>query len=85
LATELVVLFRMTNNSDLLNLHACQQHPLQNECMRLVSGWLKALACALDEALGEDTTKPFQATENVSGFDGDQRNASIATKLDEFI
>ena len=50
--------------------------------MQLISGWLKALACALDETLGEDTTKPFQATENVSGCEGDQRNTAIATKLD---
>jgi hypothetical protein len=82
LTTVLVVLYTMTNNSNLLNLHARQQHPLQNECMQLISGWLKALAHALDETLGQDTTKLFQATENVSSFDSDQRNTAIATKLD---
>src|ERR1700685_1464259 len=46
LTTVLVVLFTMTNNSDLLNLHAHQQHPLPDECMQTISGWLKALACA---------------------------------------
>jgi hypothetical protein len=82
LTTVLVVLYTMTNNSDLLNLHARQQHPLQNERMQSISGWLKALARALDETLGQDTTKLFQATENVSSFDSDQRNTAIATKLD---
>ena len=41
----------MTNNSDLLNLHVRQQHPLPNEQMRMISGWLKALARALNENL----------------------------------
>ena len=82
LTTVLVVLFTMTNNSDLLNLHACQQHSLHNEHLQTISGWLKALAHALDETLGQDTTRLFQATDNVSSFDSDQRNAAISTKLD---
>ena len=44
LTTVLVVLFTMTNNSDLLNLHARQQHPLPDEHLQMISGWLKALA-----------------------------------------
>ena len=72
----------MTNNSDLLNLYACQQHSLHNEHLQTISGWLKALAHALDETLGQDTTRLFQATDNVSSFDSDQRNTAIATKLD---
>ena len=43
LTTVLIVLFTMTNNSDLLNLHACQQHPLPDECLQMISGWLKVL------------------------------------------
>src|ERR1700691_321472 len=42
--TVLVVLFTMTNNSDLLNLHAHQQHPLPNERMQMISGWLQLVA-----------------------------------------
>ena len=38
LTTVLVVLFTMTNNSDLLNLHARQQHPLPDECLQMISG-----------------------------------------------
>src|ERR1700727_383817 len=82
LTTVLVVLFRMTNNSDLLNLHARQQHPLPDEHMQTISGWLKALACVLDAKLGQETGRLFQTTDNLSNLDNDQRNSAIATKLD---
>jgi CxC5 like cysteine cluster associated with KDZ transposases len=82
LTTVLIVLFTMTNNSDLLNLHARQQHPLPDERLQMISGWLKALAYALDGKLGQDTDRLFQTTDNLSNLDNDQRNSAIATKLD---
>src|SRR5882757_3181825 len=82
LSTVLVVLFTITNNSDLLNLHVRQQHPLPDEHLQLLSGWLKALARVLDEKLGQDTGKLFQTSDNVSGLDDDQKNSAIAIKLD---
>jgi len=82
LSTVLVVLFTITNNSDLLNLHVRQQHPLPDERLQLLSGWLKALARVLDEKLGQDTGKLFQTSDNVSGLDNDQKNSAIAIKLD---
>ena len=82
LTTVLVVLFTMTNNSDLLNLHARQQHPLSDERLQIISGWLKALARALDGKLGQDTDQLFPTTDNLSNLDNDQRNFAIATKLD---
>ena len=51
LATVLVVLFTTTSNPDLLNLHARQQNPLQGEHGQTITGWMKALACALEENL----------------------------------
>src|ERR1700734_1835487 len=75
LTTVLVVLFTMTNNSDLLNLHVRQQHPLPNEQIRMISGWLKALARALNEKLGQDTEK-------LSNLNDDQKSTAIAIKLD---
>src|SRR6202034_3509808 len=81
LTTVLVVLFTLTNNSDVLNLHAHQQHPLPDECLQMISGWLKALACALDEKLGQDTGRPFQTTDNFPNLNNDQRNSTIAIKL----
>lgn len=65
LTTVLAVLFTTTNNSDLLNLHVRQQHLLPDEGMRLISGWLKALARALDEKLGQNTDRLFQTTERL--------------------
>jgi hypothetical protein len=82
LTTVLVVLFTMTNNSDLLNLHARQQHPLPDERLQIISGWLKALARVLDGKLGQDTDRLFQTTDNLSNLDNDQKNSAIATKLD---
>src|ERR1700683_4838968 len=78
LTTVLVVLFTLTNNSDVLNLHARQQHPLPDERLQMISGWLKALARALDEKLGQDTGQLFQTTANLNN---DQRNSTIAIKL----
>src|ERR1700734_821687 len=82
LITVLVVLFTMTNNSDLLNLHARQQHPLPDERFQMISGWLKALAHALDGKLGQETGRLFQTAGDLSNLDNDQRNSVIATKLD---
>ncbi|KIM74585.1 hypothetical protein PILCRDRAFT_79958, partial [Piloderma croceum F 1598] len=82
LTTVLVVLFTMTNNSDLLNLHVRQQHPLPNEQIRMISGWLKALARALNEKLGQDTERLFQKTEKLSNLNDDQKSTAIAIKLD---
>ena len=72
----------MTNNSDLLNLHVRQQHPLPNEQIRMISGWLKALARALNEKLGQDTERLFQKTEKLSNLNDDQKSTAIAIKLD---
>jgi hypothetical protein len=82
LTTVLVVLFTMINNPDLLNLHARQQHPLPDEHFQNISGWLKALARALDGKLGQDTDRLFQTTDNFSNLENDQRDSAIATKLD---
>src|ERR1700729_3062192 len=82
LTTVLVVLFTMTNNPDLLNLHARQQHPLPDERLQNISGWLKALARALDGKLGQDTDRLFQTTDNFSNLENDPRDSAIATKLD---
>ena len=67
----LVVLFTMTNNSDLLNLHAHQQHSLPDEHLQMISGRLKALAHALDGKLSQDTDQLFQTTDNLSNLDYD--------------
>ena len=61
LSQVLLVLFTITDNHDLLNLHARQQNPKYNgERSASMSGWLKCLARGLQEKLEEDHTKLFK-------------------------
>jgi len=56
LATILLVLFSLTENSDLLNLHGHLKNPqVQGERNETSSGWIKTLARALEDRLGSDT------------------------------
>jgi hypothetical protein len=57
LATVLVTLFIISDNYDLLNLHSHMQHPKIGEHGQTITGWIKALACALSEKLGQNNTK----------------------------
>ena len=58
LSQVLLVLFTMTDNPDLLSLHAWQQNPkyVGGTCSP-ISGWIKCLAQGLQEKLGENHTK----------------------------
>jgi hypothetical protein len=58
LAQVLLVLFTMTDNPDLLSLHARQQNPKYvGETRSPISGWIKCLARGLQEKLGDNHTK----------------------------
>ena len=84
LATVLTVLFTVTNNPDLLNLHARQQHRVfMEEQSKQVSGWMKALSGALKEKLGDSAPSLFQKSERSSELSNDQRVIAIGMKLDE--
>ena len=64
LATVLLVLFTMTENSDLLNLHARQNNPqCVGELRQSSSGWIRALARSLNDRLLEKTTSLFRKAE----------------------
>jgi len=82
LATVLVVLFTTTSNTDLLNLHARQQNPQSDELIQIVSGWIKGLARALEEKLGQNTDRLFQKSEHKSTLNNNQVQHAIAFKLD---
>ena len=83
LATVLTLVFTMTSNPDLLNLHACQQHPkAQGELLQTTSGWIKALARAVEHRLGQSTNSLFQHKEEKSKLTEDQVTTSIGIKLD---
>jgi uncharacterized protein YybS (DUF2232 family) len=60
LATVLTVLITLTNNPDLLTLHARQQHvKVKGEVKQTSSGWIKALAHALNNQLGHQSCTLF--------------------------
>jgi hypothetical protein len=78
LATVLTVLFSMTSNPDLLGLHARQQHPkASGEIKQTSSGWIKALAYALQERLGDAADTLLHKDEQRS-----RTAATLAMKLD---
>jgi hypothetical protein len=83
LATVLTVLFTMTSNTDLLNLHARQQHPkVAGEVSQVTSGWIKALARALEKKLDNDADSLFRTSDSKSELSNDQVINSIGVKLD---
>ena len=83
LATVLLVLFTMTENPDLLNLHARQKHPsCPGEYKVKASGWIKALAFALQNRLGNTQDTLFKKKENVQNTPNHELIAPLALKLD---
>jgi hypothetical protein len=86
LATVLLVLFTMTENPSLLNLHARQKNPqCTGELKQLSSGWIKALARSLRDRLQEKTSKLFTDTELPVTFSSDDLITPLTVKLDKFM
>ncbi len=55
LTTVLLLLFSLTDNPDLLNLHARQFHPLYHGERKIqATGWIKALARGIQTRLGDN-------------------------------
>ncbi|KAF8057814.1 hypothetical protein FPV67DRAFT_1429731 [Lyophyllum atratum] len=83
LATVLLVLFSLVENPDLLNLHARQKHPnQQNENRIVASGWLKSLSRALGNRLGVETGLLMLFKENQ--MLSDSWDTDLTMKLDGF-
>ena len=80
LATVLVLLFSMTENPELLNLHACQQHPIKGENQTSASGWMKSLSCAIMHQLKNDTQNLFHTGESLPRQT--QQVTILSSKLD---
>jgi hypothetical protein len=68
----------------LLNLNARQQNTKSDESAQVISGWIKALARALQEKLNEDTDRLFKKSENKSGLSESRIQHEIGIKLDGF-
>jgi len=82
LATMLLLLFTMTENPELLSLHACQQHPAEGENKTVASGWIHSLSCAIMHRLKDDIKTVFHPGEYWSRQNHQVTKLSI--KLDAF-
>lgn len=66
LSQVLIVLFSLTENTDLLSLHARQQNPkFSGEARSSPSAWIKCLARGLQERLGTDQNQLYANRETV--------------------
>ena len=73
----------MTENPDLLNLHAQQKHPsCPGEYKVKASGWIKALASALQKRLANTQSTLFKKKENVQNTPNHELITPLALKLD---
>lgn len=83
LATVLLVLFTMTENPDLLNLHSRQKNPsCPGEYKVKASGWIKALASALQNRLADKQNTLFKQEENPQNTPNHELITPLALKLD---
>jgi len=84
LATVLILLFTLTENTDLLNLHARQQHP-HFEGEKRASGWLLMLARILCAKFDEPTQNTlFTPAQQHLVLSDQQKHKTIAEKLVNF-
>lgn len=82
LATALVLFFSITDNPDLINLHARQQNPeVRGEKSIHLTGWMKHLSKSLLERLKSEKATLFHPNEYA--VSEDQKINSLATKLDD--
>ena len=73
LSTVLVILFSLTENPDLLNLHARQQYAqCEEEYQSALSGWIKALAHAVKKSIDQNQRNPLKMKNVAKGMDEEQ-------------
>ena len=82
LSTVLVILFSLTENPDLLNLHARQQYvQSEGENQVAISGWIKGLAHAIKKSIDQNQRKPLKMKNVAKGMDEDQEITAFGNKL----
>ncbi|KAF8236750.1 hypothetical protein L208DRAFT_1250666 [Tricholoma matsutake] len=82
LSTVLLLIFSVLENTELFSLHAQQQCSIyEGENWSTSSGWVRHLACALQDQLGEDSQQLLQQHDVGTGFISDQALPVISTKL----
>ena len=83
LSTVLLVLFTLTENTELLSLHARQQNNLLlDERSTLTSRWLKCLARALFEKLDTETFNHLFTRAELRSMKDKDKFTFLAKKLD---
>ncbi|KAF8239873.1 hypothetical protein L208DRAFT_1560013, partial [Tricholoma matsutake] len=83
LLAALVILFSLTENPDLLNLHAQQQYvKCQGEHHAQASGWIKAPACALKKQVDSHKVGPLKMKNVKKGMDKEEEIIALGLKLD---
>ena len=83
LSTVLVILFSLTENPDLLNLHARQQYvQCEGENQIALSGWMKGLARAVKKSIDQNQRKPLKMKNVAKGMDEEQEITTFSFKLD---
>lgn len=84
LASVLVILFSMIENTDLLSLHARQKLSIYpGEYRSEANGWIKGLVRALKEELVEEFDSLFTLSETENSSSEDQDLITVANKLDK--
>jgi hypothetical protein len=81
LTTVLLLLFSLTENPDLLNLHACQQHPKSSkERKSTASAWIKTLSWLIKDTCDERQSRILKKAD-LAGTEEDAIS-TLAAKLD---
>jgi hypothetical protein len=80
LSTVLLVLLSLTNNPELLSLHA--KHQLSSRLS--ISGWMNCLAYLLMDRLGETAQELLHKNESTKTMDQQDQARALAKKLDKF-
>ena len=82
LSTVLLLIFSVLENPGLFSLHAQQQCSIyEGENWSTSSGWVRHLACALQDRWGEDSQQLLQQHDMATEFIRDQTLQVISTKL----
>ena len=82
LSTVLVILFSLTENPDLLNLHARQQYvQCEGENQTVLSGWMKGLARAVKKSIDQNQKKPLKMKNVAKEMEEEEEIATFSIKL----
>lgn len=72
LTTVLLLLFSLTDNPDILNLHARHTHPVYDDERKIhATGWMKSIARGLETRLGDRTNSEIYLPDNHHRATGD--------------